>query len=391
MESLIKLTVKTPNQRINDIQIDCDIRWTVRKLKEYLQDVYPSKPASSSQKLIYLGKLLQDHHLLKEVFGEWGTRTLHLVCSEMTGLDECNSNGIVAGTSLADPVSSEAEPTPSGVTTTESNADGLRYRGYVYQSVPGSLSEMNSPLSSATSMPDLAEWYQHSMHNPWSRYHMHMQQYYQHWQQWHNAMHSGQNPYNQISQGFSMPPSRAATTPNVPLSPGVAAPQEPPQELAPQEQQQAQPGNPQNENIRMNAGVGGPMVQEDEEENDNPRNRDWLDWLYMSLRLLMFLSIIYFYSSTSRFLMVTILGFIVYLYQGGWFTPRRRVEGQPDPVPEQPNQQDNENVDFYQENTSNNNQNADPPRPSAFRILCTFFVSFVTSIIPTVPEALQQP
>ena len=46
MESLIKLTVKTPNQHIEDIQIDCDLQWTVRKLKEYLQDVYPSNPVS---------------------------------------------------------------------------------------------------------------------------------------------------------------------------------------------------------------------------------------------------------------------------------------------------------------------------------------------------------
>ena len=46
MESLIKLTVRTPNQRFDDIQVDCDLRWTVRKLKEYLEDVYPSKPVS---------------------------------------------------------------------------------------------------------------------------------------------------------------------------------------------------------------------------------------------------------------------------------------------------------------------------------------------------------
>lgn len=46
MENLIKLTVKTPNQRIDDIQIDCDLQWTVRKLKDYLQDVYPSNPVS---------------------------------------------------------------------------------------------------------------------------------------------------------------------------------------------------------------------------------------------------------------------------------------------------------------------------------------------------------
>ena len=49
MESLVKLTVKTPNQGIEDIQINCELDWTVRKLKEYLQDVYPSKPVSNNR------------------------------------------------------------------------------------------------------------------------------------------------------------------------------------------------------------------------------------------------------------------------------------------------------------------------------------------------------
>lgn len=81
----------------------------------------------------------------------------------------------------------------------------------------------------------------------------------------------------------------------------------------------------------MNAGPGGGMMAPADDEDENGGNRDWLDVLYMSLRALMLLSIVYFYSSTTRFAMVAILGFIVYLYQGGWFTPRRV---QPAPAPE---------------------------------------------------------
>jgi hypothetical protein len=40
----IELTLKTPNQRFNDIRLKCDEDWTIKKLKEHLQDVYPSKP-----------------------------------------------------------------------------------------------------------------------------------------------------------------------------------------------------------------------------------------------------------------------------------------------------------------------------------------------------------
>ena len=42
----IELTLKTPNQRVNDIQLKCREDWTIKNLKEHLQDVYPSKPVS---------------------------------------------------------------------------------------------------------------------------------------------------------------------------------------------------------------------------------------------------------------------------------------------------------------------------------------------------------
>lgn len=42
----IELTLKTPNQRFDDIRLKCNEDWTIKKLKEHLQDVYPSKPVS---------------------------------------------------------------------------------------------------------------------------------------------------------------------------------------------------------------------------------------------------------------------------------------------------------------------------------------------------------
>ena len=123
-------------------------------------------------------------------------------------------------------------------------------------------------------------------------------------------------------------PHSPQLSPNVsPVSPDVPIPpqqQQQPQPQQPQPQQpQPQPAQQPNQNMQMNAGPGGAMMADDEDGNENPRNRDWLDWLYMSMRALMLLSIVYFYSNTSRFLMVSVLGFILYLYQAGWFTPRR--------------------------------------------------------------------
>ena len=45
------------------------------------------------------------------------------------------------------------------------------------------------------------------------------------------------------------------------------------------------------------AGAGGAMFEDEEDEG---RNRDWLDWLYVGSRLGVLLSIIYFYSTVGR-------------------------------------------------------------------------------------------
>lgn len=42
----IKLIIKAPNQRLDDQTIDCDIDWTVHRLKSHLSSVYPTKPVS---------------------------------------------------------------------------------------------------------------------------------------------------------------------------------------------------------------------------------------------------------------------------------------------------------------------------------------------------------
>ncbi|TNN59971.1 Homocysteine-responsive endoplasmic reticulum-resident ubiquitin-like domain member 2 protein [Liparis tanakae] len=68
-------------------------------------------------------------------------------------------------------------------------------------------------------------------------------------------------------------------------------------------------GNPE---VQMNA-QGGEMVNEEE------LNRDWLDWVYTFSRAAILLSIVYFYSSFSRFVMVMMAMLVLYLHQAGWF------------------------------------------------------------------------
>ena len=42
----VTLVIKAPSQRQDDHVVDCVLSWTVRKLKEHLENVYPSKPVS---------------------------------------------------------------------------------------------------------------------------------------------------------------------------------------------------------------------------------------------------------------------------------------------------------------------------------------------------------
>lgn len=42
----VTLIVKAPNQQIEDQTIKCELSWNVKKLKNHIQEFYPSKPVS---------------------------------------------------------------------------------------------------------------------------------------------------------------------------------------------------------------------------------------------------------------------------------------------------------------------------------------------------------
>ena len=67
---------------------------------------------------------------------------------------------------------------------------------------------------------------------------------------------------------------------------------------------------PRPEIVRMNA-QGGPVANDDDE--DEMRNRDWLDWVYTFIRFLLLLCILYFYSSFDRFVATMSLVIVIYL------------------------------------------------------------------------------
>ena len=59
----------------------------------------------------------------------------------------------------------------------------------------------------------------------------------------------------------------------------------------------------------MNA-QGGAFLLDDEEDD---RNRDWLDWAYVIMRFVMLMCILYFYSTPVRFITFIIASVIFFM------------------------------------------------------------------------------
>ncbi|XP_067651489.1 homocysteine-responsive endoplasmic reticulum-resident ubiquitin-like domain member 2 protein isoform X2 [Haliotis asinina] len=372
----VTLIVKAPNQRIADQTVDCFLEWTVRKLKEHLENVYPSKPKHSLQKLIYSGKLLQDHVTLKEVLrqlDEASLHTVHLVCAG-------GSEG-----SYIESTSDTIDATPSSSSHSTDSTEGIRYRG---PTMPGMeqlqlggnvmAPPMMMPPGYGGYSPEQYLWMQ-------QMYAQYMTQYMQYYN----------NAYHQIPP--ATPTTAAATE-------GRPANQNQPNN-APAAPAQANP------NMRMNA-QGGMVEDEDEEDVEH---RDWLDYIYILFRFLVLLSIVYFYSTFSRFVAVFIGFVIIYFLQKGWLNIRRNpnppqrqqqpAEAAAEVIPQggeqQPQQQqqanpaENPQAEEGQEAAPAPDipeQTAQPvqeARQGIIAMVWCFVSTFITSLVPQQPPAVN--
>uniref|UniRef100_A0A182WFG5 Ubiquitin-like domain-containing protein n=1 Tax=Anopheles minimus TaxID=112268 RepID=A0A182WFG5_9DIPT len=75
----VTLIVKASNQQCEDLTIKCEPSWTIRRLKGHLTEVYPGKPSTDEQKLIYSGQLLGDSVVLKDVLRQYDGQQAHTV------------------------------------------------------------------------------------------------------------------------------------------------------------------------------------------------------------------------------------------------------------------------------------------------------------------------
>ncbi|XP_046563775.1 LOW QUALITY PROTEIN: homocysteine-responsive endoplasmic reticulum-resident ubiquitin-like domain member 2 protein [Haliotis rubra] len=369
----VTLIVKAPNQRIADQTVDCFLEWTVRKLKEHLENVYPSKPKHSLQKLIYSGKLLQDHFTLKEVLrqlDEASLHTVHLVCA-----------GGSEGSYVESTSETQIDATPSSSSHSTDSTEGIRYRG---PTMPGmeQLQLGGNMMAPPMMMPPGYGGYSPEQYSGCSRCTPSIDTV-------HAIVSTCPNTCNSeyLSQVLTqyMQYYNNAYHQTPPATPATAAAAE--GRPANQNQPNNAPAAPAqaNPNMRMNA-QGGMVEDEDEEDVEH---RDWLDYIYSYSRFLVLLSIVYFYSTFSRFVAVFIGFVIIYFLQKGWLNIRRNPN--PPQRQQQPAEAAPEVVPQEAEQQPQQQQQANPAEnPQGIIAMVWCFVStFITSLVPQQPPAVN--
>ncbi|KAI1235533.1 hypothetical protein IHE44_0002412 [Lamprotornis superbus] len=100
MEEPLSLLIRSPAQRHRDLRLSAEPAWTVRRLKTELRRLLPDAPPEENQKLIYSGKLLLDHHCLRELLPKHGElHALHLVYNfkAPANMQETKSESVAPG------------------------------------------------------------------------------------------------------------------------------------------------------------------------------------------------------------------------------------------------------------------------------------------------------
>ncbi|XP_013776651.1 homocysteine-responsive endoplasmic reticulum-resident ubiquitin-like domain member 2 protein [Limulus polyphemus] len=335
----VKLVVKVPNQKIGDKTVDCELNWTVERLKNHLSDVYPCKPKAADQRLIYSGRLLHNHLRLKDVLKyintsdkENETHVVHLVCSTINEPDISDPSGRQAKEKTWESFNSFDNATFCSNHTSPTNqsdspflatsSDAVHHRSTTHfntNSFPGYQLSPGVPLNPEEMLQQML-----AIQHVYAQYVAHYMQYAQ--------------------TGTSLSPQSGVPVTGETASSAVADINVANENL----RVQPQPAN--NNNMQMNV-QGGPLMEEDEDE---AVNWDWLDCFYFFSRSLVLFSIVFFYSSIGRFLIVTGISLFIYLYRRGFFG--RRIQ-----IPERENHPDNENNGNYPMEEQHQNPSS-PPR-----------------------------
>ncbi|NXB98810.1 HERP1 protein, partial [Orthonyx spaldingii] len=373
----LSLLIRSPAQRHRDLRLRAEPAWTVRRLKTELRRLLPDAPPEEDQKLIYSGKLLLDHHCLRELLPKHGElHALHLVYNFKTPANMQETKSEVIRLKLTCYSESWTSQVPN---RSQAGINCVFLKWWKIEEL-FRLETTQHPFQSVA--PGFSAYTTYSMLQMSWFQQIYARQYYMQYL---------------ASAAASADPSHARRSQEIPVAPVT-----PPAPLPDPFPAQNQPGNQNvaaqvnavaDQNLRMNA-QGGPLMEEDEEGG----NRDWLDWLYSATLLYVFVNMVYFYSSISRLLLVMGGTILMYLHHAGWFPFRRRpVQPFPGNVPPQAALNQDQNNNLQGENGGRADESETPPdegrafqelqqaNPSLVSTAWVFFKTFFASLLPEGP------
>jgi len=270
---IVKIKVLSPSIELTQSDFQVELSLTVALLKERIISSYCAPEDLKDVRLLYGGKILKENECLHDILKtpDCDTYTIHLCCS-----NNANFNSTKSKTQESGVAGTENAANVGGISPDFHNMFGNQgYQGFSY----GHDQLYNTDINQLAVMQDMYA------------------QYLNQYMQYVNMAHvPSQFPTNTVNQF----PNQQPDTPD---------PNQPP----PAHAQREQP-----EGAQVIAAGGGGLVQEEVAGGD----RDILDWMYLSSRLVLLLSIVYFYSSIGRFVIVLCIGGLFYFYQIGAFGRR---------------------------------------------------------------------
>ena len=381
----IRILTQESDGENDTLELEVEEQWQVSRLKRRLEAELTSRPNPQSQRLIHGGKILADDDVLGRILNNLPEiNTFHLVIRGESLRRRTNAQR----QSNDNPAAPAAAPvTPAASPAAAAADDSPNYAQHFDAQMWARMLQQHQQLHNNDQGNNNPQqmWFNNA--------------YAQYINQYMNYMQNAAVPLAAASTAAFIPPQQQHQQPVQPPAPAAAAAAAP--APVPAADGVAAVENIQPQNVGAGVAAGGALggAMEDDDDLDNGGERDVLDYFYVFSRLLVLMSIVYFYSSFIRFVVVTGFGLIAYLYNTGYF---RRQQQEP-PGEDNNNNNQPEDINNNQEEPNNNVPEEQQQQEeevvegvpaedvavgnnNIFDTAATFITTFFSSLLPEQPQ-----
>jgi len=298
------LRIKSANHPNEDLEFQAKNSFSVKEIKETIQRLSSQHPVKE-QRLIYSGHLLEDNQILKDILSaKSGSQyvpdlqqpvTIHLACTSKY----INTPGRPSLKSTGQKQGGDSQMNGVGPNIQQSPMFMSQNFGVPNFDVSSGVGSTMGPNPQGVA-PDFM-----ALHNAYLEQ---MSAYMNQWYMYQNSMMMGGMLYQFPQPSGGMGPFGNANF--VPTQPVAANNAADPAPSAPQ----VVPNQPQEIRPPAPAPVAPPVVARPPAD-DEEQQRDLLDWMYTFSRVILICSVVFFYSTFSRFILVVLFTGLVMMLQ----------------------------------------------------------------------------